>query len=426
MIDAAGQLPPATGLSLAPFRATRYGGHDLAAVTSPPYDVVEPDRFAHLAAADIHNVVRLILPRPAAASQRYQEAAELWSAWRSEGVLVTDERPALWVYQQSGPAGSLVGVIGAVPVDQPRAVLPHEDVMAGPVQDRAALMAAVGANLEPILLVYNSGPDLTAAGATTRLADSVRDTEPDIVVQTADDGSNHRLWAVTDTSVHQAVADDLARRSALIADGHHRFAAYRQLHQNGQPPQESSTPCPGADRGLALMVDGQAHPLRLGAIHRAIAVSIEMAMAHLPSQVTSIPFDGLQPAARWLDDATQRTKLVVTDGSRWAGLATDDAAAIVRRPDRSAQWRSLPTALLHEVLLPNYWNASEGAVTYHHDIPGALRAASGGIAVLLPALGLSTVMERAAAGELLPRKSTSFGPKPRTGLLMRTIEDSQG
>lgn len=426
MIDAAGQLPPATGLSLAPFRATRYGGHDLAAVTSPPYDVVEPDRFAHLAAADIHNVVRLILPRPAAASRRYQEAAELWQVWSSERVLVTDERPALWVYEQSGPAGSLVGVIGTIPVDQPRAVLPHEDVMAGPVQDRAALMAAVGANLEPILLVYNSGADLSGAGATSRLADTARDTEPDIVVQTADDGSHHRLWAVSDAHMHQAVADDLARRSALIADGHHRFAAYRQLHQNGQPPQESATPRPGSDRGLALMVDGRAHPLRLGAIHRAIAVSIDRATSHLPSQISQVSFNGLEGAAQWLADARQQTKMVVTDGSRWVGLVTSDAAGIVRRPDRSSQWRSLPTALLHEALLPNHWMAPDSAVTYHHDVPGALRAASGGIAVLLPALGLSTVMERAAASELLPRKSTSFGPKPRTGLLMRTIEAVQG
>ena len=38
-----------------------------------------------------------------------------------------------------------------------RVVLPHEDVMPGPVADRLELMRATRANLEPILLVYEGG-----------------------------------------------------------------------------------------------------------------------------------------------------------------------------------------------------------------------------------------------------------------------------
>ena len=35
---------------------------------------------------------------------------------------------------------------------------------------------------------------------------------------------------------------------------------------------------------------------------------------------------------------------------------------------------------------------------------------------------LAAVMDIAAHGEKVPRKSTSFGPKPRTGLVLRTFE----
>jgi uncharacterized protein (DUF1015 family) len=31
------------------------------------------------------------------------------------------------------------------------------------------------------------------------------------------------------------------------------------------------------------------------------------------------------------------------------------------------------------------------------------------------------VVELAAAGHRMPRKSTSFGPKPRTGILLRSL-----
>jgi uncharacterized protein (DUF1015 family) len=33
------------------------------------------------------------------------------------------------------------------------------------------------------------------------------------------------------------------------------------------------------------------------------------------------------------------------------------------------------------------------------------------------------VLAIAAQGERMPRKSTSFGPKPRTGLVLRLLED---
>jgi uncharacterized protein (DUF1015 family) len=44
-----------------------------------------------------------------------------------------------------------------------------------------------------------------------------------------------------------------------------------------------------------------------------------------------------------------------------------------------------------------------------------------GSALLLPAISEDTVWELAGAGVRLPRKSTSFGPKPAAGLAMRVL-----
>ncbi|MEO8328703.1 MAG: DUF1015 domain-containing protein [Candidatus Nanopelagicales bacterium] len=444
-----------TGLTLLPFRATRYAGVDLAAVTSPPYDVVEPDRTLHLEAANPYNVVRLILPRETAATypdkpaedqaytpcDRYEEAAKTWQTWLTSEILRTDDVSALWVYEQTGPAGVLVGVVGTVPVDQPAAVLPHEDVMADPVADRAELMDAVGANLEPILLVHDPAPHLLAAdqiSATTRIVDKVRQSPPAFTVAT-DDGATHRLWSITEPSTQQLINNDVQSRSALIADGHHRFAAYQRIaaqrHISRQPSSgdASTGAATGSagqpwDRGLALLVDGHAHPLRLGAIHRVVhGLSWDKAVAELGRGIRQQPIESIDAAQLWLREAGTQpaaSRLVLTDATRWMGLVIGDGSSMVPRPDRSPQWRSLPTAVLHELLLPHRWRISDDAVTYHHDVAGALRSASpDAVAVLLPPLPLSTVIERAAAGELLPRKSTSFGPKPRTGFLMRTFDD---
>jgi uncharacterized protein (DUF1015 family) len=57
--------PDATGLDVRPFRALTYGDHrpeHLARVSSPAYDLVTAAGRDRLAAADPHNIVRLILP----------------------------------------------------------------------------------------------------------------------------------------------------------------------------------------------------------------------------------------------------------------------------------------------------------------------------------------------------------------------------
>ena len=57
----------------------------------------------------------------------------------------------------------------------------------------------------------------------------------------------------------------LAGCRALLADGHHRYAAYLQL-QRAQPGT-------AADRGLAMLVDQDDTPLFLGAIHRTLTAT---------------------------------------------------------------------------------------------------------------------------------------------------------
>ena len=154
-------VPARMGLDLTPFRGLRYDPDrvgSLSAVTSPPYDVVvRPDGLHHLESADPHNIVRLILPQAAGPTARSKQAAVTLHHWQDEGILVTDSEPGLYVYEQRDGEGMLQrGVIGALRLSEPSdgVVLPHEDVMPHVVADRADLMRATSANLEPLLLTY--------------------------------------------------------------------------------------------------------------------------------------------------------------------------------------------------------------------------------------------------------------------------------
>ncbi|MEU3901781.1 DUF1015 domain-containing protein [Streptomyces sp. NPDC045251] len=416
------------GLELTPFRGLRYDPDrvgSLAAVTSPPYDVVvRPDGLLHLESADPHNIVRLILPQAATPEARNEQAAETLRRWRSKGVLTADPEPGLYVYEQRDGAGMLQrGIIGALRVSDPaeQVVLPHEDVMPHVVADRAALMRATSANLEPLLLTYR-GDGATAA--TTTVVERTAERPP-LLSTTTEDGYCHRLWSLTDPDDLARVRSELARHQALIADGHHRWATYRTLRAKHPSPSPW-------DHGLVLLVDTARYPLRVRAIHRLLhGFPVDDAVAALDGHFRVRRLDG--PLSRAMEDLAKAAE----SGNAFL-LAGDGSLHLVDRPDptlldrtvptdRPQAWRTLDATVLHATLLAHVWRIPDDSaahISYIHDTAATVEKAErdGGTAVLMHPVREEVVRELAQQGVTMPRKSTSFGPKPASGLVLRALD----
>src|SRR5256714_13916859 len=87
-----------------PLRALHYDldvTGPLGNVAAPPYDVIDPDQRAELAARSPYNVVHVDLPEAGAeGADPYGHAAELFAAWRESAAVVHDPAPALWALAQ--------------------------------------------------------------------------------------------------------------------------------------------------------------------------------------------------------------------------------------------------------------------------------------------------------------------------------------
>jgi uncharacterized protein (DUF1015 family) len=414
---------PTGGLSLAPFRASRYtaAGSDLGKRYSPPYDVINRRERADLVAGSDHNAVRLILPDAAEAAlsdgDPYSGAGVLFDQWIADGSVAVDDEPALFVYEMSTPDSITRGLLGAVELRDPDdgVILPHENTMAGPVSDRLALMTATEANLEPIYLVYDGG------GAASDLVASVSQTTPVSQTQTPD-GITHRLWAITDPAAHVAVAQDLGGRRALIADGHHRYATYRQLqadHHGIAGPW---------DRGLTLLVDSSSYGPQVHPIHRVVKLGWDeiLRLTRTGAQVSEpLSLDEARSAL----DLSVGFAVVLSDGPS-AVLVTDvdpEAMSTGLGTDAGTPLGNLDVSVLHRVLVEQIWGLADtvDTVGYAHDVPEAIGEAQaiGGTAVLLRPTPVAAVAEVAAAGARMPRKSTLFTPKPASGVVFRRFAD---
>lgn len=398
-------------LTLAPFRGLRFDPEvvgDLSTVISPPYDVLDADTVRTLEQANRRNIVRLILSRRF--ERPYLAVRDRLEKWRDKGALRADDQPTLYVYEYTAEQATVRGLIGLVGLrtEHEGVVLPHEDVMPAPVEDRTVLMRTTETNLEPILLVHEG---------TDRLAELVDDSTRGTPLAdfVALDGSCHRLWAITAADCHRAIGDELAGGTALIADGHHRYAAYLALQRALRDPALPDGASPW-DHGLAMLVDQRSHALRVGPIHRSVAAMTIADLQDLADERTDelelLPDREAAFAALPAGGRTDLVSFVVSDGHVWGVL-------------RTPRTHPVDAGVLHETLLPA-WGVAEEQVGYHHSLDQALGATSraAGLVVAVSPPTLSEVMAVSARGIRMPRKSTSFSPKPRMGVVMRDLRDT--
>ncbi|MFI9585952.1 DUF1015 domain-containing protein [Streptomyces sp. NPDC052236] len=397
-----------TSLRLHPFRAVRYDPArigDLSTVIGPPHDDMDP---AHAQAQHglPHHISQLLY-----AHDPYAAAGQL-ERWLRRGILRRDADPALYVYEQRrGPEVLQRGLIGELPLlhHTIAVVHPHEAVRTHVVAQRAAHMAGLRAQLEPLLLTHRSGD-----GAATQLVEHITGRPP--VALTRLDGITHTLWACTNPTEQAELTTALTGTQALIADGHHRHAACHWLRA------EQCGPGPW-DRSLALLIDSTAHPLQLSAIHRVIPGLEANKAAAAASDVARVrPLPG-GPRPPGPDEL-----VLAGSGRAWSVTDPDPGALSQALAGRPPEWQEQPAAIADHLLLARAWSVPDlpGAVRHVHGVDRALTAAStpgAGTAVLLPAVTEYTVRRLAAAGVLLPRKSTSFGPKPAAGLALRVLEN---
>ncbi|MFP6605574.1 MAG: DUF1015 domain-containing protein, partial [Myxococcota bacterium] len=210
-----------------PFRAVRYDPErvELSRVIVPPYDVIAADERGAFFDRDPHNAIRFELTRDTddEATTDYADIRDQLDAWRESGVLLQDEEPAFYVMRQRfrAPDGrelerlGLFAELGLAEYEE-GVVLPHENTLAGPREDRLRLLRAAQANLSSIFVLYEDRDEVL----TSLLASAV--DENALGVASDDAGVEYILAAITAPEAIATIEDFLAERQVVIADGHHR------------------------------------------------------------------------------------------------------------------------------------------------------------------------------------------------------------
>jgi uncharacterized protein (DUF1015 family) len=398
-----------------PFRGIRYRARsDLTPVVAPPYDVIDEEERARLEAADPHNAVHLILPRGTASHDPYQAAAASLTEWRSEHILVTDPEPAFYAYEMRftgarGETRRTIGIIGALelPAAGSRTVLAHERTLPAARTDRLALLQATRSNLDPIWC-------LSPAAGLTGLAEP---TSVATATATDEQGVTHALYLIEDPDRRAAIRQAVAGAPLVLADGHHRFetaCAYRAQHPAAR----------GGGHIMTLVVELDETLLDIRAIHRLVHDAPPDLRARLAGALELQPAGpNTEAGVRQLLDTAADDRLVLADREGLARLALLPTAFNRVARDLPSELRGVDAARFEVVIQPQLGQAT---LSYRHDalaVASMVEKGAADAAVLLRPVTVDQIRAAAFAGLRMPEKTSFFWPKPRTGMVMRRLDD---
>ena len=434
-----------------PFRGIRYQTpeyRDLSAVTAPPYDVVSEAMRAELLGRHEHNFIRLELPQDRADQEgsRYLQAAATLRQWLDEGVLVQDERAALYVLEQEFASGGrgwrrrTVFALARLPEKDERHVLAHEGTLSAPKRDRLELVRACRAMMSPVMVMIED-PESRLLALLHQVA-----AEPDAQAEDCS-GVRHRMWVIQDESAVGAICSAVGSGPLFIADGHHRFetaVAYREEMRSAHPkaPADASF-----NYALVCVASAADEGLKILPTHRLIAhqdggcldrfkqrMADQFAVEKLPAPQGGEILSRVEEAKPGLHVFAA----YCGDGHYYLLTARQEAP----EPRQSAV-DSLDVSVLHSRLIDPVLASARvptgedgrvshdskadripcrGAhIAYITEEAQARAAVDGGdfeIAFFLRPTRVSEVMAVAAAGQRMPGKSTYFYPKLPSGFVL--------
>jgi len=213
-----------------PFYGIRYNPSkisDLSKVICPPYDIIDLELQNRLYEISEFNFVRIEynreLPQDTLEDNRYTRAASCIARWLQENVLISEDRPAIYIHRHffslRGKSYVRKNLITLVKLEEweTRNILPHENIMPKPKSDRLNMLWACHANTSPVLALYDDPDEVIASTLSAEESGKPEIDVSDIF------GDRHEVRVITRPEIIRKIKNQLREQPLYIADGHHRY-----------------------------------------------------------------------------------------------------------------------------------------------------------------------------------------------------------
>ena len=440
---------------VAPFLGLRYNLNivtDPARVVIPPYDVISAEEQEAYYLADPYNIVRLELgkstPGDGEGNNPHTRAAKWMEEWRAKGVLLRDDQPAMYYYEQDyslNPASRLTrrGFICALRLEEFGAgsVLPHEKTFQAIKEERLGLMLSCNANMSPVFSIYSDPAQVVDECLRSgREADSVLSFEDG-------KGLTHRMWRVTGLDTLRRVKDLMIDRSIFIADGHHRYETALKYRSIQRERFSGAGERASFEYIMMYLSNLNQEGLTILPTHRLLKNLNGWDSVPFLSQARELfeitRFDCGAGEEAWrtaLEEGRTRkeTRIAFYCPSAKAFFLLKARKKLVdaylARQGVPEELQGLDVVVLDRIVLRDLMGLPEGFladannIQFSHDSAQALamvRSNACDAGFFINATRIEQVQTVASAGLIMPHKSTYFYPKVGSGMVVRTLSPEE-
>ena len=403
------------------FAAVRPKPEVAAQVASVPYDVVNHQEAKELVEGKPLSFLRVGRSEVTLDDQvdPYSQAVYLKAKANldqlvSEGHLVTEDFPALYLYRLTWKGRSQFGVVGAYSVEAYRTsrIKKHEKTRKAKEDDRTNHILTTRAQTGPVFLVHRPSQKVS------ELREQLLATgQAPLFDFEAEDGVGHTIWRVDSVEPWELALD--AAGDFYIADGHHRAASAERTATELQAKE-------GEEASRFLAVAFPTDQVAILPYHRVLSElnghDSATVLAAAKERFTVSP---LQLAPGEIPgEPPQGTVLMYLDKT-WHSLVLPDQS------DTQGVAEALDSAVLQREFLQPVLGIEDVRSDPRIDFVGGIRgigelqqrveSGRDRIAFALAATKLEDLLAVSDADEIMPPKSTWFEPKLRDGLLIHKI-----
>jgi uncharacterized protein (DUF1015 family) len=225
-----------------PFSAVRPARDKVHLVASRSYVSYTPEKLHDKLSNNPYTFIHIINPdfgtddvTEPASYDRFVKVKDRYRDFQKNGVLVKDQKPALYIYRQEKRGHEYIGVICGVSIDDylDGSIKVHEHTLTQREEMFREYLDVTNFNAEPVLLTYPDSDDIE------EISKKYLEQRPEYDFTTTNE-VRHSLWMIDNPEDIEAVEKGFAKISHLyIADGHHRSASSVLLGEKRRDEQNN-------------------------------------------------------------------------------------------------------------------------------------------------------------------------------------------
>lgn len=423
---------------------------NLSSVVTPPYDVISREAQEEYYKKHPYNIIRLILGKDYAGdtdlNNKFSRGAGFFRAWLNNQILVKDEAPAIYVYEQrfsfKNNKSSRLGFIALFKLEEFETgkIYPHENTLAKPKGERLELIRASSANFESIFSLYEDEKN-----KVTKILKTEIKRKP--IMEVKDQQKTlHRVWRITGKASINKIIKEMSTKQVYIADGHHRYEASLKYRNEMRGRSQKSTGDEPFNFIMMYFTNILDKNLLILPTHRLIG---HLELKDIINLLNSLQefFDITEFKFSNKNEKSAKRRLFkllpgAKEGEHFFGmyingfnkyyllkLKNEKMAEKFIDHNKPKEWRKLDVAILHNLIIRHILkipdNKIEESIFFTHDDDKALDLVKEGkykLALLLNPTKVEQVIAVANKYEKMPQKSTFFYPKLESGLVMYKME----